>query len=127
MLLAIDVALVLHRSVNDVVEILARLIVRCDDECRVWVCDVLGRNRPQALLARADFVNAALLVKPFDGTPRVSTRQLLNDRLQLWILLPYNLVKMSRTDPRLLELVIGPSGIDGFVLARVADKQHAVV
>jgi hypothetical protein len=34
---------------------------------------------------------------------------------------------MSRTDPRLLELVIGPSGIDGFVLARVADEQHAVV
>ena len=81
----------------------------------------------QALLARADFMHAALLVKPFDGAVHVSARQLFNDGLQLWIALPHDLVEMRRADPRFLELVIRPAGVDRFMLAHVADEQHAVV
>src|SRR5205085_197534 len=60
MLVAIDVALALHRSVDNVVEILSRLVVRRDDECRLRVFDVLVRDGGQALLARDDFMHAPL-------------------------------------------------------------------
>jgi hypothetical protein len=127
MILQINVALALHRAVNHVVEILSRLVVRRDDERRVRVFDVLIRDGGKALLARPDFMDAALLIKPFDGTLHVSTRQLFNDRLQLWISLTHDLVKMRRADPCFLELVIRPTSVDGFMLADVADEQHAIL
>jgi hypothetical protein len=72
-------------------------------------------------------MHTALMVKPFDGTMRVAARQLFDNRLQLWIALPDDLIKMRRVDPRRLKLVIRPAGIDGFMLAHVTDKQHAIV
>ena len=74
MLVAIDVALALHRAVNHVVEILSRLVVRRDDERRVRVFDVLVRDGGQAFLAWADFVHAALVVEPLDGLCDLAAR-----------------------------------------------------
>jgi hypothetical protein len=67
-LVTVDVALALDRPVNDVVEILPRLVVRRDDERRMWLLDVLVRDRVQAFLAWTDFVHATLLVEAFDRT-----------------------------------------------------------
>jgi hypothetical protein len=67
-------------------------------------------------------MHAALVVKPFDRSLHLSARQLFNDRLQLWIALPHNLVKMRCADPRFLELVIRSAGVDGFMLAYVAHE-----
>jgi hypothetical protein len=41
-------------------------------------------------------VHAALAVKAFDRTLHLTARQLFNDRLQLWIALPHDLVKSLR-------------------------------
>jgi hypothetical protein len=123
-LVPMDVALALHRLVNHVVEVLTRPVVRRDDERRVWVFDVLVRDRRQTFLARADCMHAALVVKPFDSAMGFSAGQLFNDRLQLWISLPHDLIKMHRVDTRFLELVIRSARIDGFMLAHVADKQQ---
>jgi len=93
----------------------------------VRVFDVLVRDGGQSLLARADFVHTALLVKTFDSTLDISPRELLNDRFQLRITLSHDLVEMSRVDSGFLKLVIRPTGVDGFMLADVADEQHAIL
>src|SRR5262249_5621428 len=67
-LVPVDMALALHRLVNHVVEILSRLVVRRDDESRLRIFDVLVCNRLQTLLARADFMHAALVIELFDRT-----------------------------------------------------------
>jgi len=72
MLLAADMALGLHRSVDHVVEILPRLIVRRDHECRLRVLGVLVCDRREALLARPDLMHAALVIELFDRTMHVS-------------------------------------------------------
>jgi len=81
MLVAIDVALALHRSVDHVVEILSRLVVRRDDERRLRVFNVLVRDGGQAFLARGDFMHAPLTIKVFDGAVHVSPRELFNHGL----------------------------------------------
>ena len=121
MLLAIDMALALHRTVNYIIEILSRLVVRRDDERRVRVFHVLVGDGRQAFLAGRDFVHPALLVKPCEGAVHVAASQLLNNRLQLRVPLPHDLVQMRGTNPRFLELVIRPAGIDSFMLAHIAN------
>ena len=70
---------------------------------------------------------AALVIESFDSTLHVAARELFNNRLQLGIALPDDLVKMRGTDSRFLELVIRSAGLDGFMLPHVADEQHAVL
>lgn len=127
MLVTVDVALALHRPVNDVVEILPRLVVRRDDERRMRLLDVLVRDRVQAFLAWTDFVHATLLVEAFDRTVDITTGELFHDRLQLRISLPHDFVQMRGADSRPLELVIGPTSINRFVLANVSDEQYSIV
>ena len=127
LLLLIDVALTLHRSVNHVVEILSRLVIRRDDERRLGVFDVLVRDGGQAFVARRDFMHAPLMIKAFDGAVHVSTRELFNDGLQLRIALSHDLVEMRSADSRFLELVIRSAGVNCFMLADVADQQHTIV
>ncbi len=55
---------------DHVVEILSGLVVWRDDEGRLRILDVLVRYRRQALLAWADFMNAALVIELFDRTGR---------------------------------------------------------
>jgi hypothetical protein len=73
MLVASYVTLALHRAMNDVVEILSRLVVRRHDERGTRIFDVLGRDRAHALLAWTDFVHATLLIEAFDPTADIST------------------------------------------------------
>jgi len=67
MLVPVDLPLALHRSVNHVVQILARPVVRRDDERRLGVLHVFVRDCAQAILTRADFMNTALLGNMFDN------------------------------------------------------------
>lgn len=127
MLVATDMALALHRSVDHVVEILSRLVVRRDDERGVRVFDVLVRDGGQAFLSRADFMHAPLMIKALDGALHISPRELFNNGLQLRVALAHDLVEVRGADSRFLELMIGPTGVDCFMLANVAHEQHAVV
>ena len=70
-------------------------VVRRDDKRLARVLDVLVRDGRQPLLARGDFVHAALLVKAFDGAVHISARALFNDCLQLPIALSHDLVKVT--------------------------------
>src|SRR5262249_35909607 len=88
--------------------------------------DVLVGNCRQALLAQADFVYAALIVEALKSAPHISARELFNDRFQLRIALAHAFVEMGSRDSRFLELVIWPAGVHRFMLAHVADEQHAV-
>ena len=58
------------------------------------IFDVLVRDDDQPLLARADFVHTALVIKPLDCGVYVTTRELFNDRLQVRISLADDVVKM---------------------------------
>jgi hypothetical protein len=113
-------ALTLHRAVNRVVEVLSRLVVRRDDERRVWIFDVLTRDGSQTLGARTDFMHPTLLVQPLDGTLHVSTGQLFDDHLHLGIALSQGLVQMRRADAGVLALVVRATGLDRLMLAHVA-------
>ena len=119
--------LALHCLVDHIVEILSRLVVRRDDECRLRVFDVIVRDGGQTFLAWADFMHASLLIKAYDGALHVSPRELFNDGLQLRIALSHNLVEMRGVDSRFLELVIRSAGVNRFMLADVADEQDAIV
>ena len=62
------------------------------------------------------------------GWPRAPRRaQLLDDLLQGRVVLPDDVVEMDGLHTGLLELLIGPPGLDGLMLAGVADQQHAVL
>ncbi len=62
-----------------------------------------------------------------DRAPHLAARELLDDGLERRILLPHDVVQAGGLDPGLLELLIGPPGVDGLMLPDVADQQHAVV
>ena len=57
----------------------------------------------------------------------LAARQVLDDLFQGRILLPHDVVEADRLDAGLLQLLIRSAGVDGLVLADVADEQHAVV
>ena len=67
------------------------------------------------------------MIEAFDGAVHVSPRELFDDGLERRIVLPHDLVEMRGPDSRLLELVIRSAGVDGLMLADVADEQHAIV
>ncbi len=72
MLVATNVSFSLHRAVNNVVEILSRLVVRRNDKGRLRILDVFVGDGGQPLLTRTDFVHAALPVQVFDRTTYVA-------------------------------------------------------
>src|ERR1700682_3926273 len=112
---------------DHVIEVLSRLVVGRNDERRLRVFDVLVRDGGQAFLARGDFMHAPLMIKAFDGALHVSPRELFNNGLQLRVALAYDLVEMRGADSSFLELVIGPTGVNCFMLADVADEQYAIL
>ena len=127
MLLAIDLTLALHRAADHLIEVLSGLIIWRDDEGRIRVFRVLVRDRSQSLLAPADFMNAALVIELFDSASHLTARQLFNDRFQLVVFLPHDLIESRGVDTSVLELLIRSAGIQRFVLPHVSAEQHAVL
>ena len=73
------------------------------------------RDGGQAFRARGDFMHTPLVIKAFHGAVHVSPRELFNDGLQLGIALSHDLVEMRGADSRFLELMVGPTGVNGFM------------
>lgn len=67
------------------------------------------------------------MVELFNGTSYITTCQLLDDRLQARIFLADDLVEACGGHASLLELVIRTASIHRFMLAHVADQQHAIL
>ena len=82
---------------------------------------------PRTARPASEFVHAPLLPKLVDGGAHVAARQLLDDVLQGGVLLPHDVVQADRLDAGLLELLIRAAGLDGLMLADVADEQDAIV
>lgn len=81
MLVTIDMALALHRSMDRIVQVLPRLVVWRDDEGRLRILHVLVGDAGQTLLARTDFMNMTLVVESFDRPVHLASRQLFDNRL----------------------------------------------
>ena len=72
-------------------------------------------------------MNAALVIELFDSASHLTARQLFNDRFQLVVFLPHDLIESRGVDTSVLELLIRSAGIQRFVLPHVSAEQHAVL
>ncbi len=123
----LDVAFALHRSVDHLVDVVSRPVVRRDHERVVRVADVLTGDRAQAVLPARNFMDAALAVEFVDCTVNFAARQALDNDLQIRVLLSNDVVQPRRRDAGVLQLLVGPAGVHRFMLASVANQQDAVL
>ena len=87
---------------------------------------ILLRNGLESLFAVRDLLHSALAVEIFYGSVNFATGKLLHDLLECRVLLANDFVQVCGSHSGLLQLVIGASGLDGFMLTHVAYEQHAV-
>src|SRR5271166_3005781 len=88
---------------------------------------VFLRNCLESFFAVRDLLHPALAVQIFDGCVHLATGELLHSLFERRVLLAHDLVQMCGSHSGLLQLVVGPSGPDGFVLSHVAHKQNSVL
>src|SRR5215468_7925909 len=72
-------------------------------------------------------MNSALLFETFYGVRNISARELLNDLLKRWVLLPHDLIQPCKVHSCLLQLLIGPTSFNSLVLTLVPHKDYAVL
>ena len=87
---------------------------------------ILLRNGLQSLFAVRDLLHSVPAVEVFYGSVNFATGKLLHGCLERRILLVNDVVQVSGSHSGLLQLVIGASALDGFMLKHVADSQGAV-
>src|SRR5271157_4520844 len=88
---------------------------------------VLLRDGLESFFAVRDLLHPALAVQIFYGCVNLATGELLHSLFERWVLLAHDLVQMGGSHSGLLQLVVGPSGPDGFVLSHVTHEQHAIL
>src|SRR5271165_6316881 len=88
---------------------------------------VLLRDGPESFFAVRDLLHPALAVQIFYGCVNFATGELLHSLFERRVLLAHDLVQVRGSHSGLLQLVVGPSGPDGFVLSHVAHKQNSVL
>src|SRR5271157_414627 len=88
---------------------------------------VLLRDGLESFFAVRDLLHPALAVQIFYGCVNLATGELLHSLFERWVLLAHDLVQMGGSHSGLLQLVVGPSGPDGFVLSHVTHKQHTIL
>jgi hypothetical protein len=109
------------------IDLCTRTVVRRDDERAVWRLCILSRNRRDTLVMSLHLMHATLLVKALNGGPHLPACQLVDDMLQLWITLPYDVVQRSRTHPCFLKLRKRTPRFDGLMLTTVSHQQHTII
>ena len=72
-------------------------------------------------------MHAPLVLEAAYRLVHLAARELFDDLLQGRIVLSDDRVEMDGLHAGLLELLIRPSGLDGLMLADVADEQHAIL
>ena len=88
---------------------------------------ILLRDGLESFFAVRDLLHPALAVQIFYGCVNLATGELLHSFFERRVLLAHDLVQMCGSHSGLLQLVVGPSGPDGFVLSHVTHEQHAIL
>src|SRR5271169_1879178 len=88
---------------------------------------VLLRDGLESFFAVRDLLHPALAVQIFYGCVNLATGELLHSFFERRVLLAHDLVQMCGSHSGLLQLVVGPSGPDSFVLSHVTYEQNAVL
>src|SRR5271165_4828880 len=88
---------------------------------------VLLRYGLESIFAVRDLLHPALTVQILDGCVNLATCELLHSFFERRVLLAHDLVQMCGSHPGLLQLAVGPSGPDGFMLSHVTHEQNSVL
>src|SRR5271165_333905 len=88
---------------------------------------ILLRYGLETFFAVRDLLHPPLAVQILDGRMNLATGELLHSFFERRVLLAHDLVQMCGSHPGLLQLVIGPSGRDGFVLPDITHEQNSVL
>jgi len=121
-----DETLLLHEPVNRLVDLVARFIVRRNDQRAVRVFGIFARNGGEPLVAVDNLMHATLPLEQTDRGGYVAARQLLDDLFQRRILLSHDGVEPDGPDARFLQLLVRSTGFNGLMLPHVSHQQHTV-
>src|SRR5271157_5895600 len=88
---------------------------------------VFLRNCLESFFAASDLLHPPLAVQILDGRINLATGELLDSFFERRVLLAHDLVQMCGSHSGLLQLVVGPSGPDGFMLSHVTHEQNSVL
>src|ERR1035441_9313081 len=109
------------------VDLRAGAVVGRNDQRVFGRLRILLLNSRDAVFMTWHLMDAALPLQSGDSLSHLATRKLLDGLLQLRIALADNLLQLHRLHARVLELDKDAARLDGFILARVAYQQNAVV
>ncbi len=96
MLFPADLPLFLHRAMNVLIDLAARLIIRRHYQRPLRGAHVLACDLNDALFAVFDLQHAPLAIEIADGFADLAPRKLLDSFFQCWVFLPDDLIKISR-------------------------------
>src|ERR1035437_10146421 len=99
MLIGFDLASVLHRSMDVLVDLAAGFIVGRDDKRILRLAHILARYLADALAAVLDSLPPALAVEFGDCFFHFAPRKLLHGSFQRRVFLPDDLIKPGRAHP----------------------------
>src|SRR5664280_676596 len=88
---------------------------------------ILLRDGLESFFAVRDLLHTPLAIQILDGRINLATSELLDSFFERRVLLAHDLVQMCGSHSGLLQLVVGPSGPDGFVLSHITHKQNSVL
>src|SRR5664279_5913866 len=88
---------------------------------------VLLRDGLESFFPVRDLLHTPLAIQILDGRVNLAPGELLYSFFERRVLLAHDLVQMCGSHPGLLQLVVGPSGPDGFMLSHVTHEQNAIL
>src|SRR5271165_2006828 len=88
---------------------------------------VLLRYGLESIFAVRDLLHPALTVQILDGCVNLATGELLHSFFERRVLLAHDLVQMCGSHSGLLQLAVGPSGPDGFVLSHITHEENTIL
>ena len=103
------------------------MVVGRDDERAVRVLGVRLCDGGVPLLLVGHFVHAPLVLEAAYRLVHLTACELFDHLLQGRIVLSDNRVEMNGLHAGILELLEGPPGLDGLMLAGIADQEHPIL
>src|SRR5271165_1126038 len=88
---------------------------------------ILLRDGQKSFFAVRDLLHTPLAIQILDGGVNLATGKLLHSFFERRVFLAHDLVQMRGSHSGLLQLVVGPSGPDGFVLSDITHEQNSVL
>src|SRR5271167_3842123 len=88
---------------------------------------ILLRDGLESFFAVRDLLHTPVAIQILDGRVHLATGELLHSFFKRWVLLAHDLVQMCGSHSGLLQLVVGPSGPDGFVLSHITHEQNTIL